>query len=208
MQRFLLQHATEIPGSMIPLAILLIENDGERDFLSEMYLQYRALMYKTAIDFFGKGSDEVEDAVSASVERMCKYCHAFQAIECNKRASYLVLLVGNVCRDRLREAARRRTVCDDSFSDEEIEQMTGADDVYETIFDRAYAVELLDSFEALSERERDLILMRHVDMMEYSEMAAALNMQEGAIRTVLSRAKKHLESLATASKEGKRDEKR
>lgn len=86
----------ETLGTTLPFAILLIENDEDRQFLTEMYLQYKALMYKTAIDFFGEGNGEVEEAVGRFIERMCKYCHTFQAVTCDKRASYIVMSVGNV----------------------------------------------------------------------------------------------------------------
>ena len=195
----------EVSGTVIPLAILIIESDEERAFLTEMYLQYKALIYKTAISFWGQNEAEAEDAVGASVEKMCKYCHAFQAVECNKRASYVVTLVENVCRDRLRVVVRQRAAFGDTFDEEEIEQIAGLDDVHGIVFDRIYAVDLLDSFQKLSERERDLICMRHIDMMEYDEMAAALHMKEGAVRTALSRAKQHLETLGTTLKGGEQD---
>lgn len=192
-------------GTMIPLAILLIEDDAQRQFLTEIYLEYKALMYKTAIDFFGKGSGEAEDAVSASVERMCRYSHTRQAVACNKRAAYIVLLVENACRDRLRQIVRRRGLYNDGLTDEELEQMPDGEDPYATVFDRSDAAELLASFQGLTERERELIWMRHVDLMEYHEMAAALHMKEGAVRTALSRAKKRLEALAGAAWEVESD---
>ena len=204
MHRFPLYQIMETSGTVIPLVILMMEDDAERKFLTEMYFQYRSLMYKTAMAFLGKGSHEIEDAVSASVERMCRYCHAFQAVECSKRASYVVVLVGNVCRDRLRVIERQRGLCNDGFTTEEMEQFPSEDDVHGTVFDRIYAVDLLNSFDELSARERDLILMRHVDLMDYDEMAALLHMKEGAVRTALSRAKKHLEALAGAAKGGAR----
>ncbi|MEG0513315.1 MAG: sigma-70 family RNA polymerase sigma factor [Clostridia bacterium] len=200
MQHFLNNRTLEMTEAVLPLAILLIENDEEREFLTEMYLQYKALMYKTAIDFFGKGDDEVEEAVSASVERMCKYCQTFHSVDCNKRAAYVVILVGNVCRDRLRKIMLQRNTFDDGMNEEAVEQIPGKDDVHGIVFDRIYAVDLLNSFEKLNERERELICMRHIDLMEYDEMAVALHMKESAVRTALSRAKSHLESLAKSAK--------
>lgn len=174
----------ETAGMVLPLAILLIDSDEDRAFLTEMYLQYRALMYKTAIDFFGEGNEEVVDAVSTFVE-------------CNKRASYVVLSVGNVCRDRLREIMRQRNAYDDILGDELTEQTPCEKDVHGIAFDRVYALDMLNAFDELS--ERDLIAMRHIDGMAYDEMAAALHMKEGAVRTALSRAKRHLEQLGKAS---------
>ncbi len=198
MHFFEMNRVVEIAGSVIPLAILIIEDDSQREFLTEMYLQYKPLLYKTAIKFWGKNQAEVEDAVGVSIEKMCRFCSAFQAVESNKRASYIVTVVGNVCRDRLRALNKQRGVYDEHFNENEIEQLPGTDDIHSIVFDRIYAVELLDSFEKLNERERLLISMRHIDLMEYDEMAAALDMKEGAVRTALSRAKRHLETLGTS----------
>ena len=54
----------------------------------------------------------------------------------------------------------------------------------------------------MSQRDQDIIWMRHVDLMEYSEMAEVLGMREGAVRTALTRAKARLEK---ASREGEVD---
>ena len=59
-------------------------------------------------------------------------------------------------------------------------------------------------YKELSQRDQDIIWMRHVENMEYSEMAKMLNMQEGAIRTAIVRAKAKLRLLV--QKGGLRDE--
>lgn len=60
----------ETVGTTLPLAILLIEDDEDRQFLTDLYLEYRNLLYKEAMRFFCDSPSEIDDAVSGSAERM------------------------------------------------------------------------------------------------------------------------------------------
>ena len=108
MQYIDLRQFMELSGATLPLSILLIENDEDRQFLTEMYLQYRPLMYKIASQFFSDNYAEMEDAVGGAVERLCKKCETLRQVTCNKRASYIVSTVRNVCLTRLREIGLQR----------------------------------------------------------------------------------------------------
>lgn len=194
-----------ISGAVIPLTILMVDNDEDRAFLSEIYIRYRALMYKTAMRYFNSKED-VEDAVSDSVVRMCRYCGTLREVACNKRASYVVRLVENLCRSRYREMKGPSSIRDDSLDRETLENIPGGEDVHGIVFDRIQAADWLDAFEQLSPREKDIFMMRHVDLMEYEDMAATLGMTEGALRTALSRVKKKVERLAAEREGGNRDD--
>ena len=66
----------------------------------------------------------------------------------------------------------------------------------ETALSRFFAVDLLQSFGQLNEREKQLIRLRHIDGMDYEDIAVILGMKEAAVRTALSRALQHLGELA------------
>lgn len=53
----------------------------------------------------------------------------------------------------------------------------------------------LAGIEKLPDTLRDLLLLRHLEGLEYQEIAALLNKQEGAVRTQLCRARKKLKQL-------------
>lgn len=187
----------DICGTILPLAILLIENDEDRQFLTEMYLQYRKLMYKTASHYFQSNDTEIEDAVGTSVERMCKYCKNIQAVPCNKRTAYIVRLVENVCRTRIRTIARQREK--EQFPTEENweNDIPDTEDTEAIVFSHLRANDLLMSFDRLSPRDQELIRMRHIDYMEFEEMAREMGMTVSAVRTALSRAKQRWRKLAS-----------
>lgn len=195
----------ELSGATLPLSILLIENDEDRQFLTEMYLQYRPLMYKIASQFFSDNYAEMEDAVGGAVERLCKKCETLRQVTCNKRASYIVSTVRNVCLTRLREIGLQRRSRDYTADSEVVDSVPGQEDVQGIVFDRVFASDLLDAFPELSEKDRDLIRFRHMDMMSYDEIAAHMGITEIAARTAVSRAKSKLERLAMNKKRDEHD---
>lgn len=203
MQTFHVHQMMELYGTVIPLAILLIEDDEDRAFLSDAYIQYKALMYKVASDYFKPNKADIEDAVGESVERLCKYCKNFRAVPCNKKASYVVKLVENVCRTQLRARIMEKDRYAFSMDEEQYEHFSADDNVLDTVFSHLYAEELIELFDQLSARDKELIRMRHVDQMSYEEIAKALKMKEGAVRTALSRAKQRLEEIGPVWKEEK-----
>jgi len=48
----------------------------------------------------------------------------------------------------------------------------------------------------LSERDRELIRLRHMDQMNYEDIAVVIGLSESSTRTAVSRAKKRLKQLA------------
>lgn len=196
MQLFCFEEVMQTTLSFLPLTLLLIDSDQERQQLTEAYLKYRALMYKTAIGYFPSNWSEVEDAISTAVERMCRYSQNFFATPCHKRASYVVRLVENVCRTRLRKMALEKNRYAFSLNEQDVPEVSEAEDVEEVVLCHLLAEDLMKTFELLSRREQEIIRMRHLDHMTFSDMAQELMMSEDAIRAALSRAKRRWKQLA------------
>ena len=200
MQSIYANQIMELYGTMLPLSILLIENDEDRQFLTEIYLQYKSMMYKVAARYFNQNFSEIEDAVSGAVENLCKKHLTLQAVECNKRASYIITTIRNVCRGRLRELQKQKGTRDYTVEAEILEAIPGGDDTQGIVFNRIFAIDLLNSFDVLPEKDKELIRMRHIDMLEYEEIGQELGITAGAAKTAVSRAKSKLEKLAAEKK--------
>ena len=196
MQNFDIRQLAQASGTILPLAILLIRNDADRQFLTDTYLQYRPLLFKVACQYFGNSFSEADDAVGSTVELMCKNCDKLQTIACNKRALYIVSMIRNVCLTRLREIKRQRLHLDFGPDSDALEAVSGPDDVQEMVFCNILAPELLNAFLELSEKEREIIRMRHIDRQDYAAIAELFGVSEGAARTAVCRAKRKLEQLA------------
>lgn len=201
MQELDLRNLTQLSSVLLPLAILLMDSEEDRRFLTELYLQNERLMYKVARGFFPGDSGEAEDAVQSALERLCKKCAALRAVVCNKRRAYIVTTVRNCCLSRLREKKRQDAKRDFTADADAIEQLPGDEDPQGFVFERIYAVDLLNSFDALSEKDKELIRMFHIDRLGYDAIMEVLGYSnEGAARTAVSRAKSRLMQLAEQKK--------
>ncbi len=181
----------------VPILMLVMMSDSDREFLQELYYQHRNIMYHVARKHFADKPVELEEAISITLERMCRYVKKLREVPSNKMQAYVVLMVENVCRNRLRQIIKEREQRTAQFNDSNLYNTNDVSvDPYETLFDYADTKTLLASFQGLSKREQDLIWMRHVDRMDYVEIADELHMSVGAVRTALSRAKNRLKEIA------------
>lgn len=181
----------------VPVLMLAMMSDSDREFLQELYFQHRKTMYHVARKHFADKPEELEEAISITLERMCRYVKKLREVPSNKMKAYVVLMAENVCRNRLRQIIRERDQGTIPFDDSNLCNTDNVSvDPYETLFDYADAKTLLASFQGLSQRDQDLIWMRHVERMDYTEIADELHMNAGAVRTALSRAKNRLEEIA------------
>lgn len=182
----------------LPSILLLIQNDEDAQQLVELYRQYKRLMFKVAQQYFHSDQHEMEDAISDAIIRVMNNFTTIRTLPCNKTASYIVKIVRSVCNDRLRKLSRQRSeLCRSDIEDnlEEVEDVSASNEI---VFSRFFAIDLLHSFEQLNEREKQLIRLRHIDGMDYEDIALILGIKETTARTAVSRALRHLEELAKA----------
>jgi len=188
-------------GMAVPLAILMLESDDDRQFVETIYSQYRPLLYKVARHFFPTDSQEMEDAVSNAVVNLCRYCKTIRSVSEEKLPAYLVCLARNVCNAQLKRLARQQKITLAMEDAEEMEDIADERAMHEVVLSKHNAMEMLDSFEHLSKRERELIRLRHIDMLDYEEIGQILGLSYGAARTAVSRAKQKLEEIARKQEE-------
>ncbi len=181
---------------MLVTPILSLKRRQDREQLLAIYEKHKRVMYYAAIHCLGEGNHDVDDVMQQSVERMCKYFDTIKHLECHKLQSYLVILVKNVCKSHIYANNRRAKYIDEYFSEEMLEQIPDEENALANVFENNSARELLDSYTELSSLDKDIIWMRHVQGMEYSEIAAHFQKSETAVRAALSRAKKRLRKMA------------
>ena len=196
MHEFFLRTAMTYSAVSVPIAVLVLANDEDRQFVEQLYFEYRGLMYFVARKYFGHNDAEIEDAISSVIENMCKYVENFRAVECNKLKGYVFSTVENVCKRRLRELGKQRLYQDDGATQETIENIPDTADAYTSVLAYADARTLLEELDALSERDKELLWMRHVEKLTFDEIANQLGMTEQAVRTALTRAKQRVQKRA------------
>lgn len=176
----------------LPMIFLLIQDDGEREQITQLYLQYVGLMRKVTSRYFSFSFSEQEDAVSDVTLRICKNFSTISQMESHKIPSYIVKVCRSVCIDRI----RKRSATQLQTSEEVLDNLSDEETSVDAIMSYNYALDLLASLPKLSDREKELIRMRHMDRMSFEEIGAVLNISEVSARSAVSRAKRRLQELA------------
>lgn len=181
-----------------PCVLLLIQNDEDSQRLVELYHQYKWLMFKVTQQYFPHDYHEIEDVISDTILKMIDNFSIISKVPCNKTASYIVKIVRSVCNDRLRKRNRQRSELHLWGAEDNLADVVDVNASSEVALSRFFAVDLLQSFGQLNEREKQLLRLRHIDGMDYEDIALTLGMKEAAVRTAVSRALQHMRELVKA----------
>lgn len=172
--------------------MMLLHNDGDRQLMAELYMKHRDLMHKVASLYFSADSRQTEDAVSETVVRLCKNFSTVKTLDCHKISAYIVKVSRSACIDLLRRGSRAAM----QAGGDTLEAVPDKDADLDVAMSRTYALDLLAAFPQLSDRDKELIRMRHIDGMSYEDIAKALHLTEQTARAAVSRARRKLQLAA------------
>ncbi len=175
---------------LLPVVLLATVSDADREFLTQIYLDYRNLIYKVALSFFPDDRSETEDAFSNTLEKLCTHPDRLRSVSDAQKASYVAVITANTCRDILRR--KKRSVYAYSLEDGSMDWAADPADPYDNLFEHGTMEEVLDAWQTLTDKDRDIIRMRYAEEKPVTEMAALLNVRESTIYSALFRARKHL----------------
>ena len=166
---------------------------GDTNAFEELVLEYEKKVYNVALRILGNS----EDAADMTQEAFIKAYNSLPGFRGDSKFSvWLTRIVSNLCLDFLRSRSRRPTV---SLSVED----DGGDDVQLDVADVSQSPELLlersltresvrRGLKALPEDYREILLLREIQGLSYDEIAAALNIEVGTVKSRIFRGRKKL----------------
>jgi RNA polymerase sigma-70 factor (ECF subfamily) len=139
-----------------------------------------------------------EDVFQEVFTRVYTKAHTFRG-EANPK-TWIYRITINLCRDRLRSWALRRLV----VAGEGLISLLAppAPDVEEVVLAQADRSALMEAIMALPVEFREVVLLYYYEEMETPEVAAALGLSPGTVRSRLCRARARLKAML---ERGKRD---
>ncbi|BDF68690.1 hypothetical protein CE91St43_26620 [Oscillospiraceae bacterium] len=182
-----------------PSCILAIENESDRNFMMEIYAEYRDLMYYK-ISLVARGrKDEWEDILHDTAAALCDHIDTMRRLNRPRLTSYVVVAAENQAKNFLRyqdrhkrvsfeEALDRSDPLDGGGAEEEIIRMERVDELYQVMGE-------------LDERSRSLLMAKYFLNRRDAEIAADLGVEEGSVRVYLSRARGKAKRLILARRE-------
>lgn len=186
---------------IVPMAVLLLDSEDDKNFVSQLFLRYQKTIYYVALEYFSQDDMDIDEAIGETIERICRYCSKLKTIPTSKMQKYIVSMAGNVCRDILRKRDRWGKIIDYTFDQEDMNKISSDYNLEKTVFDKASATELMEAFDMLPKREKELLRMRYIDRIPTKEIAKDLYSKENTVRTGISRARHHLQKIVDERKE-------
>ena len=170
---------------MISAALAVLENEGQREELSEFYEKYKSRFYAIAFEHV-HNQEEAEDAVQDAFSAIANKPEIFFTKSENDRLMYTAVIVKNISIDYYKDNQKHKTEeLTDDIVDEKITVMEQAIGEYSK-------EELMKFIKSLSEPLRQALLLRIHYHMNTSQIASTLNITETAARKRISDAGKKI----------------
>lgn len=174
--------------------------DGDANAFEALVLEHQKNVYNLSLKMLGNP----EDAMDASQETFLRAYRSLGSFQGDSRFSvWLYRMTSNVCIDLLRKRKRRAEVSmtvtneDDEESELEIPDERFSPDA---VLDKAERVRAVrEGLRKLPEEYRRILTLREIGGLSYEELADALELELGTVKSKLFRARKKLCSLLLES---------
>jgi len=169
---------------MIPIIILTIENDSDREYMTNLYLQYHALMYKVISDIV-KNPWDTEDVLQDVLVKLIDKITTLRGLEKENLINYIAVACKHSAYNffRGRKAETLLGEEDDKFSD-------GKPALEDYLIRENDLARLAAVWQTLDEKTQYLLNGKYVLKKSAKELAADLNMPSDNVRMALVRAKR------------------
>ena len=183
---------------------------GDNDAFGLLVDKYQTKVYNLALRMCGNEDDAYDLAQDAFV-RAWRSLGSFQFE--SAFSTWLFRLTSNICLDFLRAKKRRAAVSLTMSGDDEEETQLDVPDPAMGPEEAAIASEdrrlLLEALNALPADQRQIITLRAINDLSYAEIARILDLQEGTVKSRLSRARTALRNkLLQSGNNSKKDSSR
>ena len=166
---------------------------GDANAFETLVLEYEKNVYNIALRMTGNS----EDAADMTQEAYIKAYNSLQSFRGDSKFSvWLYRIVSNVCLDFLRSKNRRPTVSLSVEDDDgEDAQLDVADESQspELLLDRKLTRDSVRrGLDSLPPDYRQILLLREIQGLSYDEIAQALSLEVGTVKSRIFRARKRL----------------
>ena len=188
---------------MLPLFIMAIENDTDRQFVAGLYQRHRDFLLRCAQKILND-PDRAEEALHEAMLRVIRSLERVRQIPAEELLPYLVTIVQTASIDLYHKTNRERQAARGRERDW-AESLSGTEDTELLLIRREQAELLRECLKTLPQREIDLLNYYYILELPYKEIARLTGLTAENARMIVCRAKKKV-LAAYREKGGKADE--
>ncbi len=165
---------------------------GDRDAFGVLVEKHQGMVYSLALRMVGNPEDAADLAQTA-------FLNAWRGLASfdgrSAFSTWLYRLTSNACTDFLRREKRRSqlsTTLEDGDDEEEDRQLDLPDERWspEKALEQSELREAIrQGLASLSDSHREVLLLRELEGMSYTEIAQALELEEGTVKSRIARAR-------------------
>lgn len=178
-----------------PISILAIEDENDRAFMQQLYLDYAKLMHVCALKIL-RNLEDTDDAVDDACIKLIGQIPKLRTFNRYVLRQYIVVTIENVAKDmiRKRRSDGEKLILTDFSADHAggIEDGLTVEDEVQVIMD---AEALRAGIAKLSERDANVLTWKYLDGLPDREIARRLQISEVGVRMAISRARMRLAAL-------------
>lgn len=172
-----------------PIALMVLADDDDRNFIESLYLKNARAMYLMALKIV-RDHQTACDIVSEACLRMIEKISYLREINCCKLTPYIISIVRNTAYQYL-----RKQKAEQKHLEKEASLMLEADsgvEIDDDILLKAEIEEIQIAWNRISYRSRELLRMRCFEQLDDSTIASAFHISKGSARVYLTRARREL----------------
>ena len=168
-------------------ALLVLYSNGDPAAARELAARHLPRVLGFATRILGGDRAEAEDVAQEAMLRLWRIAPEWRAGEA-KVSTWLYRVVTNLCTDRLRGKKRRQAVGLEDAPD----VADGARSVEATLVENDRLAALNAALETLPERQRQAVVLRHIEGLSNPEIAEVMDIGVEAVESLTARGKRAL----------------
>lgn len=173
----------------VPDALLARVTAGDADATDTWFRAEHGAVYRLCFGFLADGAEAEDQAQDAMLHLLD---HLSDRDPARPYASWRNRVVLNLCRDRMRRRGARSRAEERAAEERRLAPLPRPEEAAEGEEVRAA---LTDSLGSLSPREREAFVLRDLEGLPTSEVAAAMGVREGSVRSLVTLARRRLREL-------------
>lgn len=172
-------------------ALLILYSNGDKTAAAALTYRLTPMIFALATRLLNNKT-EAEDVTQEAMIRLFKIAPNWRQDEA-KVTTWLYRVVTNLCMDRLR---KKRNVGLDDIAEPRDE----TPDVPAQLHQKARATALTNALGALPDRQRQAVVLRHLEGLANPDIAEVLEVSVEAVESLISRGKRSLKGLLLGRK--------
>lgn len=171
---------------------------GDQDAFAQLVQLYEKRIFALTL----RMCRQPEDAAEAAQEAFLAAWQGLPSFRGDSSFStWLYRLASNACVDLLRREGRHRTAAGPSFNDEELklDVADSAPSPQDTVEQRELRAQVEAGLQTLSPEHRQVLILREIHQLSYTEIAAALSLDVGTVKSRINRGRKQLRNFLLES---------